>query len=197
MDLIPNLGGNAENQDPIVRQASLQTLQMICEDMLSEDLNDSLKNQIILALTNNITINFDNPDSQKCTEYATKALFHALPFVTQNFKVTFERDYIMTKVFEALQNPVEEIRVTAMQTLVEIGRQEYEYIENYFTKICEVTAYAAKTDEQTVGAQGIEFWTSLAEEELRRTQKNGLVKNYIATCNTDLVDLLVQGTMRV
>ena len=66
-----------------------------------------------------------------------------------------------------------------MQTLNEIGRQEYESIEFYFTKICEVTASAAKSDEQGVGAQGIEFWTSLAEEELRRKKKGGLVKGYI------------------
>jgi len=55
-----------------------------------------------------------------------------------------------------------------MQILVEIGRQEYESVEFYFTKICEVTANAAKKDEEKVGAQGIEFWTSLAEEEIRR-----------------------------
>lgn len=42
-----------------------------------------------------------------------------------------------------------------------------------------MTANAAKLDEQSVGAQGIEFWTSLAEEELKRKRKNGLVKGYI------------------
>jgi hypothetical protein len=42
-----------------------------------------------------------------------------------------------------------------------------------------VTANAAKDDDEKVGAQGIEFWTSLAEEELRRRNIGGYVKNYI------------------
>jgi importin subunit beta-1 len=197
MDLIPNLSTNSNHEDTIVRQAALQTLQIICEEMSPDDLNPELKNQIILGLTNNISTNFENPDAQKCTEYAIKGLFNALPFATQNFQVVHERDYIMQKVFDALQNPNEDIRTTAMQTLVEIGRQEYESIEFYFPKICTVTALAAKSDEQTVGAQGIEFWTSLAEEELSRTKKNGHLKGYIVQCSGQLVQLLVEGTMRV
>lgn len=39
-----------------------------------------------------------------------------------------------------------------MQTLVELGRQEYDSVEFYFQKICEVTANAAKNDEEKVGA---------------------------------------------
>jgi len=85
----------------------------------------------------------------------------------------------MMKIFEGLENRNEDIRTVAMQTLNEIARQEYESIEFYFPKICDVTAKAAKNDEKDVGAQGIEFWTSLAEEEIRRKQLNGLVKNYI------------------
>lgn len=67
-----------------------------------------------------------------------------------------------------MKNPDEEIRIVIMQTIVEIGRQEYDSIQYYFQNICEVTANAAKSDIEKVGAQGIEFWTSLAEEEYAR-----------------------------
>ena len=56
------------------------------------------------------------------TNLAVKGLFAALPFASQNFKVSGERDYIMKKVFEALKVKDEESRTVAMQTLVEIGR---------------------------------------------------------------------------
>lgn len=79
-----------------------------------------------------------------------------------------------------------------MQTLVEVGRQEYEYVENYFTQISTATAKAARSDSEKVGAQGIEFWTSLAEEEYERKRKNGFVKDYIAKCGTELVNLLIE-----
>jgi hypothetical protein len=85
----------------------------------------------------------------------------------------------MGKLFEACKASDEDVRVTAMQVLVETARQEYESIEYYFTKICEVTANAAKNDDEKVGAQALEFWTSLAEEEIRRRTVNGLMKGYI------------------
>lgn len=58
----------------------------------------------------------------------------------------------MQCLFSALTIPDTEIRESSMQTLVEIARQEYESIEFYFQKIAEVTAKAATSDEQKVGA---------------------------------------------
>jgi hypothetical protein len=58
-----------------------------------------------------------------------------------------------------------------MQTLVEIARQEYDSVEFFFDQVCSVTANAARGDDEKLGAQGIEFWTSLAEEELSRRKK--------------------------
>jgi hypothetical protein len=78
----------------------------------------------------------------------------------------------MGKLFESIVHSDEEIRIFGMQTLVDIGKMEYESVEFYFKRICEVTANAAKHDVMQVGAQGIEFWTSLAEEELRRQIHN-------------------------
>lgn len=43
-----------------------------------------------------------------------------------------------------------------------------------------MTADAAKSSDEKFGAQGIEFWTSLAEEEYNRMKKHGVVKGYIA-----------------
>ena len=91
--------------------------------------------------------------------------------MSENFKVDPERDFIMQKIFEGLQTVDTETRENAMQCLVELGRQEYEYIKFYFATIADVTAKAARTDDYKVGAQGIEFWTSLAEEEIYRQRK--------------------------
>lgn len=84
-----------------------------------------------------------------------------------------------------------------MQVLVEIGRQEYESVEFYFAKLAEVTANAANNDVGKVGAQGIEFWTTLAEEETFRQRKGAFVKNYIRGCKEDLIKLLLKGIANV
>jgi elongation factor P--beta-lysine ligase len=103
----------------------------------------------------------------------------------------------MSKIFEALDNKAVEIRENAMQCLVEVGRQEYISVTHYFAKIAEVTSKAALHDEGKVGAQGIEFWTTLAEEELSRERKGAHVMNYIKNCKDDLIQLLLSGIKNV
>jgi hypothetical protein len=89
----------------------------------------------------------------------------------------------MSKVFEAFKNTDDEIRTIAMQSLVEIARQEYESVEFFFQQLCQITADCARGEDEKVGAQGIEFWTSIAEEELSRLRKGAPVKGYIAQCS--------------
>jgi len=54
-----------------------------------------------------------------------------------------ERDYIMSKIFEALEVPSEAVREAGMQTLVELAYIEYASIEFYLQKIAQVTEKAA------------------------------------------------------
>lgn len=86
------------------------------------------------------------------TGFAVSSFYKALVFARPNFRVSHERDFIMGKIFEALQCPEVETRVIAMQTLADIGKQEYEFIEFYFSQICEVTSNLATSDEDAVGA---------------------------------------------
>lgn len=55
-----------------------------------------------------------------------------------------------------------------MLCLVELVRLEYENLGFYFVKIADITAASTQSEDPKVGAQGIEFWTSLAEEEIYR-----------------------------
>lgn len=60
-----------------------------------------------------------------------------------------------------------------------------------------MTAHAARVDDEKVGAQGIEFWTSLAEEELAKQRKGIPIKAYIHHSCSDLVGLLIECIQRV
>ena len=55
LELIPNLCSNAAHDDIDVRNAALQTLGFICEELMPDDIPKELKNHIILALINNIS----------------------------------------------------------------------------------------------------------------------------------------------
>lgn len=84
-----------------------------------------------------------------------------------------------------------------MQTLVEVGRQEYESVHHYLEPIFLATANAARTDSEKVGAQGIEFWTSLAEEEFARSQRNAHVQEYVKRCSSHLIKLLIECVQKI
>jgi importin subunit beta-1 len=96
-DLIPNLCVNSTSDDINIKLASLTTLGYICEELGPEDLNDALKNSIILALTNNISA--EGP--LEPTKLSIRALLYSVPYTKPNFRVQQERDFIMQKVFTA------------------------------------------------------------------------------------------------
>lgn len=103
----------------------------------------------------------------------------------------------MNKIFEALEIPEVQVREAAMQTLVELCRLQYDYIELYFQKIAFVTALVANNDEAAVGLQGIEFWTNLTEVEIEREKKGHPTKQYIRNSSTDLISLMLQNIIKV
>lgn len=103
LQLIEMLCNNASNENPQIKLTSLQTLGFICEELEPEDLNTQLKNLIIHALTS--SINKEEGGDFKFTNVAAKALLKAISFADQNFSVEHERNFIMNKIFEALQTP--------------------------------------------------------------------------------------------
>lgn len=81
-DLIPNLCTNSTSADLNIKLASLTTLGYICEELSTDDLNNGLKNNIILALTNNISA---SPEEAQPTRLAIKALLYSIPYTSPNF----------------------------------------------------------------------------------------------------------------
>lgn len=78
-----------------------------------------------------------------------------------------------------------------MQTLVELVHLYYDCIEFYLPQIAQATYKAANSDESQVGMQGIEFWTSLTEEEIKREKNGQPTKNYIKNAAGDLIQLML------
>lgn len=84
LELIPSLCDNAGHENIDYKNAALETLGFICDELLPEYLTNEMKNKIVLALITNITA---NPQTLKSTLLAVKAFFQSLPFASQNFKV--------------------------------------------------------------------------------------------------------------
>ena len=112
---------------------------------------------------------------------AIKAFLACVPYTQVNFQVQEQRDFIMQKVFEALRSSEIDIKETAMQSLVEIGRQEYQLMGGYLEEISRLSQDKVFNDESRVGCQAIEFWTTIAEVEHVRSQRQQTINNFIMT----------------
>jgi importin subunit beta-1 len=74
---------------------------------------------------------------------------------------------------------------------------EYDSVEAYFQQICQTTAAAANSENDKVGAQAFEFWTTLAEEEQERVVKGLPSKNYMNLCKGELLELIFVGLLKI
>lgn len=72
----------------------------------------------------------------------------------------------MTKIFEACEkSDDEDIIVSCLISLREISTLEYDSLQHYFAKICDVTSNASQNPSENIGSQAFEFWTTLIEDE--------------------------------
>jgi len=118
-NLIPVLCENSlskeNNKD--IKTTSLTTLGYICEELSTDDLSANLKNNIVSALTQNISA---DPSLIAFTQIAIKALLNSIPFASQNFQIPGERDFIMEKIFLSCESSDEDVREHALHCLREI-----------------------------------------------------------------------------
>lgn len=98
---------------------------------------------------------------------ATMALYNSLEFTKANFDKENERNYIMEVVCEATQSADRRISVAALQCLVKILSHYYHYMEPYMGQaLFPITLEAMKSDIDDIALQGIEFWSTVSEEEI-------------------------------
>lgn len=165
--LIPMLLGNVGPESPVgPRHASLEVLGYICEELgLLEDdyLDESQVNDILTGVVSSMGPEEQNPDIRYA---ATVALNNALDFAENNFKKDQERNYIMTKICEGTIAENAKVRQAAWECLVRAAENYYETFPIYIQEIFNLTKRAMNDPEEGVVLQALEFWSSVADEEI-------------------------------
>lgn len=118
---------------------------------------------------------------------ATTALFNALAFVAQNMENDLERDMILRTVMMAAAEPTDwELRRSAYECLVGIASRYYEKLAcsspsnapmTYIEMAFQLTCHAIQYDHEQVAVQAIEFWSSVADEEISRLEEMQHLQN--------------------
>ncbi|UJR09591.1 hypothetical protein I4U23_013826 [Adineta vaga] len=150
--------GRADN----VREASLEALGYICQDIDSDVLVPQ-SNVILTALVYGMRKEETNDNVRLA---ATTAMLNSLEFTKNNFQNDNERHYIMQVVCEATQSINSKIQVAALQNLVKILSLYYDYMEYYMgPALFAITMDAMKSVHDEIALQGIEFWSNVCDEE--------------------------------
>ncbi|KAM0946031.1 putative importin-beta domain, armadillo-like helical, importin beta family [Dioscorea sansibarensis] len=162
-ELIGSLLSNIHQLKPHEKQATLETLGYICEEVSPDAVDQDQVNKILTAVVQGMNVSEGNSDVRLA---ATRALYNALGFAHVNFTNDMERDYIMRVVCEATLSPDLKIRQAAFECLVAISSTYYEKLAAYMQDIFSITAKAVREDEEPVALQAIEFWSSICDEEI-------------------------------
>ncbi|EYU19659.1 hypothetical protein ABFS82_06G099600 [Erythranthe guttata] len=169
-ELILSLLSNIHQVPPHVKQATLETLGYLCEEVVPEVVDQDQVNKILTAVVQGMNANEGSIDVRLA---ATRALYNALGFAQANFSNDMERDYIMRVVCEATLSTEVKIRQAAFECLASIGSSYYEKLAPYIQDIFNITSKAVREDEEPVALQAIEFWSSICDEEIDILEEYG------------------------
>ena len=203
-ELIPGLleGAAAKSvagADPAAagrRQSSIELLGYICEELalFEEDyLNEEMVNAI---LTGVVTAMNPEEASMDLRCVATKALTNALEFSANNFKREAERDYIMQMLCHGTTAADPRVREASWECLVRVAENFYECLPTYISAIFALTEKAMNDEVEGVMMQSLEFWSTVADEELEISfnvmdGKADSSHHFIETALDQLVPLLL------
>eukprot|EP00177_Eucheuma_denticulatum_P001623 GFKZ01002918.1.p1 GENE.GFKZ01002918.1~~GFKZ01002918.1.p1 ORF type:complete len:900 (-),score=168.63 GFKZ01002918.1:226-2877(-) len=174
--LISDLLNNATSQtsEDHLRQSSLEALGYICEEAAYGDITDQIlsahSNQILTAVIQGMSY----AGGQNSNEHgiaavrlaATVALNNALEFARSQFEIPVERTAIVSTVCEAARAGNNQVRQAAFEGLVKIAENYYDKLHEYIADIYSLTENAIRNDAEPVAMQAIEFWSTVAEEEI-------------------------------
>lgn len=195
-DLMTKLTSNVTSTDlqPMQKVASLQALGYICERVEVEVIPSNEVNAILNAIGGSMDDNLP----EKLHVAATSAMLNTLEFASNNMSNQNERNMILGLIVKATKSKYESVRVKGYECIVKTASHYYKYLAEYMDGIYESTFKAVREDTEAVGMQALEFWTSLAEEELflmeeafENPSTPSQSNNYIQKVGQNLCDLLM------
>lgn len=164
--LLANMGTAGSPKPVQLKESTLEAFGYICEEIAgTEALAQEQVNLVLTAVVQGMTEGEGGGDADVRLA-ATHALYNALDFAQTNFENENERDVLMNTVFGTARHPDARVRRAAFECLVSIATLYYEKLARFMQQIFELTAVAAREDEEAVALQAVELWSSICDEEI-------------------------------
>jgi len=146
-----------------MKVSALECLGFACERLAEgEDIEQSVTDKMLTTIV--AGIHKDRPNNIRLA--AAIALRNSILFTSGNMENVAERNMIMTTICEATQCVDARVRAAAYECIVQIAYQYYHKLRDYMTTLFQITFETIKKDEEQVALQALEFWSTVAEEEM-------------------------------
>ena len=153
-----------------VKVASIECLGFTAERIFNlsdvgeeKEIPDEAMNNMLTAIVNGV-----QSGGTPAIKFASiTALRNALYFCSKNMEKKQERDAIMSTICDAASIPNDAIRSVAFDCLAQIAYLYYNNLQDYMTKIFELTAAAIRQFDD-VSKNAIEFWSTICDTEQER-----------------------------
>lgn len=154
--------------------SSIITIGYISQELVPGNLSSEEVDNILSALINNLTPETD----LEIISLAIVAFLNFLVYSKKNMEIPNERDVILNVIFNCIGHHNIDIRVYAVQCLVEISRLYYDQLDSHIEKIINLTEFHMRNDDEKVSIQAYEFWCSLSDEEVMRLISGLPIRGY-------------------
>ncbi|CAE7136761.1 unnamed protein product [Rhizoctonia solani] len=183
-----------------LRMNALTAIGQICEVVPPSSLS-SRSNEILTAVVQGARREEPSAEVQGA---AITALLNSLEFIRDNFEREGERNYLMQVVCEATQSEHHPVQVGAFECLVKIMSLYYDKMGFYMERaLFGLTVVGMKNPDEKVALQAVEFWSTVAEEEIELKMEEAEAmeygdlperenKKFATTALNDIVPVLLQ-----
>ena len=154
--------------------ASIVTIGYLSQELAPGQLASEEVDNLLSALINNLNVNAD----YEILSHAIIAFLNFMVFARKNFEIPNERQILFNTIFECLKHTTVDIRVYAMQCLVEIARLYYDFLDHNIDNLIQVTEHFMRNDDMRVAIQAFEFWCSISDTELLLLKNTGTCKSF-------------------
>merc|ERR550534_519004 len=153
-----------KNAPDNLKESTLEAIGYICQDI-----DRTYLTTFSAVILKTIVTHMGNEETNNNIRFAaTTAFLNSLEFIRGNFENEDDRNYIMTMICHCSMCATDSrVRVVGLQSLVKIVSMYYEYMEAYMgSALFPITYEAMKSEEDEVVLQGVEFWSSVCDEEI-------------------------------
>jgi len=154
---------NAAESPDGMKVSALECLGFTCERLaVGSDIEQSITDKMLTTIVTGI--HKDRPHDIRLA--AAIALRNSIIFTAGNMENAAERNMIMQAICEATTSPDARVRAAAYECIVNIAYQYYNKLRDYMPTLFQITFETIKKDEEQVALQALEFWSTIAEEEI-------------------------------